>query len=272
MTDAASLAARFRQLHRPGEPLLIPNPWDIGSARILVHLGFHALATTSSGLAATLGRLDGATTRDEAIGSAAAIAAAADVPVSADLENGYADDPEGVAETVALACETGLAGPSIEDANRDLDDPVYEPGLAVVRVQAAVEANRSAATPLVLTARAEGFLYGRDDLADVIARLQAFQEAGADVLYAPGIRDLASLRTLVSEVDRPVNALLGPGTPTVAEMAEVGVARVSVGGGFAYTALGGLVDAANELRTHGTAGYWDQADKGRTAVRDAFGG
>ena len=271
MTDAAARAEAFRALHRPGEPLLIPNPWDVGSARLLVHLGFQALATTSSGFAATLGRLDGDTSRDEALSSAAAIAAAVPVPVSADLENGFADEPEGVADTVARACQVGLAGLSIEDTNRHRDEPIYELELAVARVEAAVEAIRAAAEPVLLTARADGFLHGRADLADAITRLQAYQEAGADVLYAPGIRDIESIRTLVSEVDRPVNGLIGPGSPTVAEMAEAGIARISVGGGFAYAALGGLVDAATELSEQGTAGYWAQADKGRQAVRQAFG-
>jgi len=177
---------RFRGLHVPGRPLLMPNPWDQGSARLLAHLGFAALATTSSGHAGTLGRLDGGVTRDEAIAHAAAIVAAVEVPVSADLENGFADDPAAVAETVTAAVAVGLAGCSIEDFTRRGDEPIYPLGLAVDRVAAAAHAAR-AGTGLVLTARAENHLRGRADLADTIARLQAYQQAGADVLYAPGL-------------------------------------------------------------------------------------
>ena len=176
----------FLDLHRPGHPLLLPNPWDAGSARILAALGFQALATTSSGFAATLGRPDGSVTRDEALDHAAAVVAAVDVPVSADLENGFADDPSGVADTVTRARATGLAGCSIEDSTGRDDDPIYHAALAAERVAAAVQA---AGDDFVITARAENHLHGRDDLADTIARLQSFQDAGAHVLYAPGVID-----------------------------------------------------------------------------------
>lgn len=248
----------------------MPNPWDAGSARVLASLGFEALATTSSGHAATFGRLDGSVTRDEALAHAAAIVEATELPVSADLEHGFADDPAGVATTVSLARATGLAGCSIEDSTGRTDDPLYPAALAVERVAAAVSAARAGDVRLVLTARAEAYLHGHADLGEVIDRLQAFQEAGADVLFAPGLRDLGAIRTLVAELDRPVNVLALPDGPNVAKLAEAGVARVSVGGGFTYAALGALVDAATELREHGTYGYWEQAGRGRAAARQAF--
>src|SRR5580704_3644434 len=243
MRQPTDAAARFLQLHRPGQPLLLPNPWDIGSARVLAALGFEALATTSSGFAATLGLLDGSVTRDQAIGNAAQIVGATPLPVSADLENGYADDPQGVAATVA-----GLAGCSIEDFTGRADEPFYEAGLAAERVAAAAEAAHAGPRRLVLTARAENHLRGRDDLADTIARLQSYVEAGADVVYAPGLARASDIRDLVGSVDRPVNVLAMPGAPTVAELAELGVARISVGGAFAYAAIGALAEAARELR------------------------
>jgi 2-methylisocitrate lyase-like PEP mutase family enzyme len=184
MTSQSEKAARFLELHRPGNPLLLPNPWDQGSARLLASLGFQALATTSSGFAATLGRLDGAVSRDEALAHAAAVVAATELPVSADLENGFADDPAIVALTVVLAVETGLAGCSLEDFTGNEDEPIYDIGLAVERVAAAAEAAHAGPVRLVLTARAENYLYERPDLADTITRLQAYQAAGADVLYA----------------------------------------------------------------------------------------
>jgi 2-methylisocitrate lyase-like PEP mutase family enzyme len=259
-------AQAFLALHRPGQPLLIPNPWDAGSAKVLESLGFEALATTSSGFAATLGRLDGAVTRDEAIANSAAIVAATDVPVSADLENGYGDEPDGVAETVRLAIGAGLAGCSIEDYSRDAD-VIYPVEVAAERIAAAAAAAHDG---LVLTARAENYLHGNPDLDNTIARLQAYQEAGADVLYAPGLGSIDDIRRLVESVDRPVNVIARPGAPAVSELAGAGVARISVGGGFAYTALGALVEAANELREDGTYGYWQRAGVGRKAAYDAF--
>jgi 2-methylisocitrate lyase-like PEP mutase family enzyme len=264
-------AARFLDLHRPGRPLLMPNAWDAGSARLLATLGFEAIATTSSGFAATLGRLDGSVSREEALAHGAAVAAAVDVPVAADTENGWADDPAGVAETVSLASATGLAGCSIEDFTGRPDAPIYELGLAVERVAAAVEAAHRGPDRTVLTARAENHLHGRDDLADTITRLQAYQEAGADVLFAPGVVDLEGVRAIVSSVDRPVNVLALPGCPPVEQLAEAGVARVSVGGAFAYAALGALIDAATELRDQGTYGWWTQVGAARATIRAAFG-
>jgi 2-methylisocitrate lyase-like PEP mutase family enzyme len=262
---------RFLALHRPGTPLLLPNPWDVGSARLLASLGFEALATTSGGFAATLGRLDGSVTRDEAIAHAAAVVAATDLPVSADLENGFADDPASVAETVRLALGAGLAGCSIEDSTGQTSDAaIYDLDLARERVAAAAEAAHSGPEKLVLTGRAENYLHGRRDLADTITRLVAYQEAGADVLYAPGVTDADEIRTLVSSVDRPVNVLAMPACPPVAELAEAGVARISVGGAFAYAALGAVVEAARELREDGTYGFWSLAIPGGKAVRAAF--
>jgi 2-methylisocitrate lyase-like PEP mutase family enzyme len=268
MNTQADKARAFLALHRPGDPLLLPNPWDAGSALVLAELGFSALATTSSGFAATVGRLDGGVTREEALLHAAAIVSAVDLPVSADLEDGYAVDPAGVAETVTRAIGTGLAGCSIEDYTRDDDQPIYDIRLAAERVAAAAEAAR--AGTFVLTARAENYLRGRPDLTDTIARLQAYQEAGADVLYAPGLTGIDDIRRVVTEVDRPVNVLAMPGAPTVAELAEAGVSRVSVGGAFAYAAIGALVTAATELRDHGTYGFRAATAIGRDAAGRAF--
>jgi len=270
MTTQTDKAALFLSLHRPANPLLLPNPWDAGSAKILAAMGFQALATTSSGFAMTLGRLDGSVNRDESLAHAAAIVAATELPVSADLENCFADDPDGVARTVALAAKTGLAGCSVEDFTGDEDEPIYDTGLAVERVAAAAEAAHAAAARLVLTARAENYLHGRPDLADTIARLQAYQAAGADVLYAPGLTSLADIRQVVTALDRPVNVLAMPGAPSVSELAEAGVARVSVGGAFAYAALSALADAAAELRDKGTYGYLAASAAGRRAVQRAL--
>ncbi|HET9600548.1 MAG TPA: isocitrate lyase/phosphoenolpyruvate mutase family protein [Acidimicrobiales bacterium] len=269
-TTQADKAARFLELHGGEAPLLMPNPWDVGSAKLLASLGFNALATTSSGFAATLGRLDGGVSRDEALAHAAAIVEATDVPVSADLENCYADDPAGVAETIRGAVATGLAGCSVEDFTRDSDDPVYELAAATERVAAAAEVAHSGPVHFVLTARAENFIRGRRNLADTIARLQAYQGAGADVLFAPGVSDLDEIRQLVAAVDLPVNVLAMPGGPSVAELGSVGVKRISVGGAFAYAAFGAAVEAARELQEQGTYGYWSLASSGATAVRAAF--
>ena len=270
MISQADKAQRFLALHRPGQPLLMPNPWDLGSARLLASLGFEALATTSSGFAATLGRNDGLVTRDEAMIHAAVIVAATDLPVSADLENGYADDPAGAAETMRLAIEVGLAGASIEDFAREPGTGIYDIGQAAERVAAAAEAAHAGPVSLVLTARAENYLRGNPDLAGTIARLQAYQEAGADVLYAPGLRSFEDISRVVREVDRPVNVLAVDGAPTVAELAGAGVSRISVGGSFAFAALGALVSAATELRDQGTYGYAATSAVGREAAVRAF--
>lgn len=266
----STLADRFLALHHGDTPLLIPNPWDCGSAKLLESIGFQALATTSSGHAATLGKLDGSVTRAEALEHATAMSAAVAVPVSADLEHGFADDPEGVAETVRLAAATGLAGCSIEDSTGSRGAPIYDRALAAERVAAAAAAAHAGPARLVLTARAENYLHGRPDLGDTIARLQQFSAAGADVLYAPGLSSRDDIRAIVSEVDKPVNVIARPGAPTVAELAELGVARISVGGAFAWVALAAAVDAARELFDEGTYGFLERVAVGRETARAAF--
>jgi 2-methylisocitrate lyase-like PEP mutase family enzyme len=266
----AARAEHFLKLHRRGGPLLMPNAWDLGSAAVLAGLGFRALATTSSGHAATLGRLDGAVSRDEALAHAAAMSAGTDLPVSADLENGFADDPDGVAVTIGLARRAGLAGCSIEDYSGHADGTIYELGLARERIVAAAETAHSGPVRLVLTARAENLIRGRDDLPDTIARLQAYQEAGADVLFAPGVATAPDIRRVVESVDRPVSVLAIPGAPSTAELAALGVSRVSVGGAFAFAALGALCEAAEELRDRGTYGYLERSGVGLRAARSAF--
>ena len=270
MTNQADRAARFRALHEGPRPLLMPNPWDAGSARLLAHLGFEALATTSSGSAATIGRLDGGVTLEEALEHAASIVAAVDVPVSADFEDGFAPDPEGVAANARRAVDVGLAGFSIEDFTRDDADPIHDIGLAAERVAAAVEAAHSAPARLVVTARAENHIHGRDDLRDTILRLQRYQEAGADVLFAPGLTRIDDIREVVRSVDRPVNVLAVRGCPPVGELADAGVRRVSVGGAFAFAAYGALADAARELQDAGTYGYLTHARASRQIIGTAF--
>ena len=267
----AEKAELFRALHEGPELLLLPNPWDVGSAKLLTWLGFAALATTSGGFAATLGRLDGSVTREEALAHGAELAAATSLPVSADLENAFADEPAGVAETIRMAVQAGLAGCSVEDFTGQPDSPIYDIGLATERVAAAAAAAKAGLVQLVLTARAENYLHGRPHLADTITRLQAYQEAGADVLYAPGLTSLDEIRQVVSAVDRPVNVLAMPGGPAVPELAEAGVRRVSVGASFAFAALGAVVEAARELREQGSYGFLDLARSGRSAARAAFG-
>lgn len=248
MTDVRD---RFRELHSQGL-FVMPNPWDPGSARLLAWLGFPALATTSSGHAASLGRLDQHVERDELLAHAAAIASAVDVPVSVDAERCFADDVAGVGETVRLIAEAGVAGCSIEDYD-PAADAIDPPGKAVERVGAAAEAAH--AEGIVLTARAENHLYGRGDLEDTIGRLRAYREAGADVLYAPGLVQLEEIARLVREVEGPVNVLARPGGPSVPEMASVGVRRVSTGGALAMAAYGAMVWAARELLDAGTSTY-----------------
>jgi 2-methylisocitrate lyase-like PEP mutase family enzyme len=257
----ADKAQRFVALHaRPGA-FVIPNPWDIGTARMLAGLGFEALATTSAGFAFSIGRRDGAVSREEAIEHARTIVDATPLPVSADLENGFGDASEAVAATVAMATEVGLAGCSIEDATGRPDRPIYERALAIERVAAAVEAARASAFPFVLTARAENFLHGRPDLDDTIARLQAFEAAGADVLYAPGLRDLATIRQVCAALGKPVNVLMAlPGMPlSVEQLAAAGVRRISLGSALSRAAFGAVLAAAREIREHGTFGFIDRA-------------
>jgi 2-methylisocitrate lyase-like PEP mutase family enzyme len=246
-------AATFRELHeRPGA-FVIPNPWDAGSARVLAGLGFEALATTSSGFAATLGRRDaeGAVTRDQTLRNARAIVEATSLPVSADLERGFGDDPETVAETIRMAAEVGLVGGSIEDATARPDDPIYPQSQAVERVAAAVEAARALPFPFVLTARAENLIRGRLDLEDTIRRLQAYEGVGAEVLYAPGLRSIEEVRTVCAAVSRPVNVLATAGF-TVQQLAEAGARRVSLGGALARAALSAFLGAAREVREQGS--------------------
>ena len=256
-------ATRFRALHEGTGALVIPNPWDAGTARILEALGFEALATTSAGIAFSLGRRDGegAVSREEALAVTRRIVEATELPVSADLENGYGDAPEDAAETISLAAQTGLVGGSIEDATGDPGRPIYELLQAVERVAAAVEAARSLPFAFVLTARSENFLHGRPDLDDTIRRLQAFEAAGADVLYAPGLRDLEQVRTICSSVSRPVNVVMGltGGSFSVDELAAVGVRRISVGGALSRAALGAFIRAAREIKERGTFTFASEA-------------
>ena len=271
MTQAGR-ARRFLELHAGEQPLLLPNPWDIGSAKLLRSLGFEALATTSSGFAATLGRLDGSVTRDEALAHAAQIAAATGLPVSADLENGFADAPAEVAETVHRAIAAGLAGCSIEDFTGDATAPIYGREHAVARIAAAAHAAHEGPGSIVLTARAENHIHGIDDLDDTIARLHAYGEAGADVLYAPGLARLEEIRLAVQAVaPLPVNVLAFPGAPPVAELAATVVRRISVGGAFAFAAIDAVAEAARELREAGTYGFLERGRRGAGVARRAFG-
>lgn len=257
----SGLRSEFLAMHVPGAPLVVPNPWDVGSALMLRELGFRALATTSSGYAATLGRADGRSGREASIAYAGSLAAAAGVPVTADLENGSGDAPGEVARTVAAAAEAGLAGCSIEDFTGRRDAPIYGIAEAAERIAAAAEqAGRGAG--LVLTARAENFLRGTPDLADTIARLQAFQEAGADVLYAPGLTRVRDVRAVVSSVDRPVNVLARPGLGAVTALAEAGVARVSVGGALMFSAYAAAAGYAQALLDGSEPAYFAAAAAG----------
>ena len=255
MPTQAEKAATFRALHaRPGA-FIMPNPWDAGTARLLASLGFEALATTSLGVANGLGRPDGAgaVSRAEVIANCRTIADATDLPVNADLENGYADEPRAAAEIIRLASQAGMVGGSIEDATGDPARPIYDFTLAVERVAAAVEVARALPVPFLLTARAENLIHGRLDLDDTIKRLQAFEKAGADVLYAPGLRDLTTIRTVVSAVKRPVNVVMSHIDPaiTAAELAAAGVKRISVGGSLSRLALAAFLRGAREMKETG---------------------
>ena len=250
----AEKARTFRTLHERGGAFIIPNPWDVGTARLLAHLGFEALATTSMGYAFSLGRLDNSLNREETLTNASAIASATLLPVSADLENGFGDAPEVVAETISLAAQAGVVGGSIEDATGRAEQPIYEIEEAIDRVRAAVAAARYLSFPFTLTARAENYLHGRPDLKDTIKRLQAYQEAGADVLYAPGLATKEDIAAVVSSVDRPVNVLMGLQGVRLSldELSAIGVKRVSVGSTLCRTALAAFLNAAKEMREHGT--------------------
>lgn len=251
----------FHLLHQQADAFVIPNPWDVGSARLLSALGFKALATTSAGYAFAQGLPDFNVGRDRMLVHAAQIVEASDLPVSADLENGFADDPTSVAQTIQMAAKTGLAGASIEDASGDADHPIYEFDLAVDRVRAACEAAKALPFPFVLTARAENLLYGRTDLGDTIRRLQAYQDAGADVLYAPGLRTKEDIATVVAAVDKPVSVLMGlPGVHlSVPELSALGVKRISVGSAMSRAAFGAMIRACHEIQETGTFTFADDA-------------
>jgi 2-methylisocitrate lyase-like PEP mutase family enzyme len=249
-----SKGAEFRALHEQEGAFIIPNPWDVGTARILAALGFQALATTSAGMAFALGLPDGGVTKETALAHCRTIVNATNLPISADLEKGFGDSPQAVAETVLAAAGTGLAGCSIEDYTGDPADPIFPFTLAVERIEAASEALRTIPGDFVLTARCENLLRGRDDLDDTIARLQAYGAAGADVLYAPALRDLEAVRAVVRAVDKPVNVIAGlPGTSfTLDELAEAGVKRISVGSALAKVAFGAFLSGAREMAEQGT--------------------
>lgn len=261
MVSQHEKAIRFRTLHEGPGTFVIPNPWDAGSARILAGLGFQALATSSGASAGVLGRRDGRVTREEALAHARAIVEAVDLPVSADLEKGFGDAPEDAAETIRRAAEVGLVGGSIEDATGNPDKPLFNLGHAAERVAAAVEAARSLPFPFTLTARTENFLRGNPDLDDTIARLQAFERAGADVLMAPGLPGLAAVRAVCAAVSKPVNFMAGiPGKSfTVAELEAAGVRRISLATSLYRAAMSGLLAAATEVKESGTFGYIDRS-------------
>jgi len=255
-------AEAFRKLHEAGT-FVIPNPWDIGSAKILADLGYQALATTSAGYAFSIGKPDGDAVigRDDTLANFAELVQATDLPVSADLQGGFGKDPKDVAETIRRAAEIGLCGGSIEDSTGDAANPIHDFGFAKERVAAAVEAARKSKHPFTLTARAENFLWGKTDLDDTIKRLQAFQELGADVLYAPALRNEAEITSVVKSVNKPVNVLMGARTNplTVADLARIGVRRISVGSGFYLAAIGAFYRVAKDLKEKGTATFAEGA-------------
>ena len=261
MRTQSEKAIAFQALHERAGAFIIPNPYDVGTARLLAYLGFEALATTSAGCAFALGQRDYTLTREQVVAHAVEIVAATDLPVSADLEGGFGDDPKTVAETFRLAIKTGLAGGSIEDSTGRQDNPIYEHQLAVERVRAAAEVTGAISFPFMLTARCENYLVGRSDLEDTIARLQAYQEAGANVLYAPGLRTKEDIAAVVSSVDRPVNVLMPlQGVHfSLTELSDLGVKRVSVGSALSRAALGAFLRAAREMKQQGTFTFMDEA-------------
>ena len=254
-------ALRFQELHRKPGAFLIPNPWDAGSARLLAGLGFEAFATSSAAAAGVLGRRDGRMTREESLANARLIVEATDLPVAADLEHGFGDSPAMAAQTISLAAGVGLVGGSIEDARADREKPIYDMVLATERVAVAVQAARKLPFPFTLAARAENFVRGNPDLDDTIKRLVAYEEAGADVLFAPGLPDLASVRAVCSAVSKPVNFVVGGRgrSFSVAELVDAGVKRISFGVVFYRAAMTGLADAAKEAREKGTFTFVDRA-------------
>lgn len=261
MSTQKQKAQDFRALHTRDGAFIIPNPWDVGTARMLAYFGFEALATTSMGYSFSAGQRDNTVDRDRMMKHIAEIAAATELPVSADLENGFGDSPEVVAETIRQVAATGAVGGSIEDSTGQPDHPIYDLEQAVERAQAAAAAARDLPFPFTLTVRAENYLWGRPDLKDTIKRLQAYQEAGADVLYAPGLATKDDIASVVSSVDRPVNVVMGlRGVQlTLADLSAIGVKRISVGSALCRTALGAFLRAAKEMREHGTFDFAQQA-------------
>ena len=257
MPSQKEKADRFRALHQQDHAFIIPNPWDVGTARLLASLGFEALASTSAGYAFSTGRRDGAVGREPMMAHLAELASATELPVSADLENGFGDDAQAVMLTIARAAAAGVVGGSIEDATGRAGDPIYPLDVAVERIRAAVTAARALPFPFTLTARAENYLHGRADLKDTIERLQAYQEAGADVLYAPGLKTAQDIAAVVSSLDRPVNVLAGlQGMDlTLDALSRLGVRRVSIGGSLARAAFGAMLRAGCEMREHGSFGF-----------------
>jgi 2-methylisocitrate lyase-like PEP mutase family enzyme len=272
MLTQAEKGLAFGELHKCAGTFIIPNPWDVGSARLLTYLGFEALATSSAGYAFSIGKADNAVGRDAMLVHAASVAATTDLPVSIDLENGFGDTPEFVAETIRLAAATGAVGGSIEDATERSDDPIYERSLAIERIRAAAEVALDLPFPFILTARCENYLVGRPDLKDTIERLQMYQGAGADVLYAPGLTTKDDIAAVVSSVDRPVNVLMAlKGVElSVAELSTIGVKRISVGSALARCALTALLRGAREMREHGTFRFADDAETFRN-INSLFG-
>lgn len=256
----AKRAATFRALHHQDTPLVIPNPWDVGSARLLAGAGFMALATTSAGLAASIGTADREATAEQVISNVAELAQATDLPLSADMENGYADDPLGAAQSVLASAAAGAVGASIEDMATP-ERGLYDSGLAIERIVACVEAARSVDENFMLTARCESFNTPSPDMAETIRRLQAFQQAGADVVYAPALVTLEQIKTVVTSVDIPVNVVMGLGGPTfsVTALGEIGVARISLGSSFARAAYGALLRAIDEVALLGTFEFAKEA-------------
>ena len=269
MRTQADKAARFRELHQRPGAFIIPNPWDAGTAKLLAAMGFEALATTSLGLANTLG--SATVSLDAIIENCRAIADATDLPVNADLENCGADDPKTAAQAIVRAAEAGVVGGSIEDSTGDPQHPIYDFSLAVERVQAAVEAARALPFPFTLTARAENFLHGRKDLDDTIKRLQAFEAAGADVLYSPGLYDIGTIKTVVSAVKRPFNLVMGFADPTLTlpQLSAAGVKRISVGGAMERYALAAFLKCAREMKDQGSFTYVREMAPVKE-VREAF--
>jgi 2-methylisocitrate lyase-like PEP mutase family enzyme len=268
--DQPGKAAAFKALHERAGVFVIPNASNAGEARILASFGFAALATTSAGMAFALGRKDGAVSRDEALANAGSIVEATELPVSADLENGFSDDPQEVAKTIRLAAEIGVVGGSIEDASGNPEQPIYEMQHAVSRVAAAAQAVRALPFPFVLVGRAENYLHGRPDLDDTIARLRAYETAGADVLFAPGLPDLEAIRSVLAAVSKPLNVIAGlkGSSYTLAELGDIGVRRVSLGSSLARASMAAFVRAAEEVREKGTFTYADEATP--SAAANAF--